>query len=162
MMTEPRPTDPGPWTPSQRGVLLTVVVILCVALSIRLYFNRAYVSDPQPVRPARYDELADKLDPNVADWQSLAVLPQLGEKRAKDIVDYRERFAREHPGEQAFKRPQDLLYIKGIGVAMLETLRPYLMFPATQPAATRPTASTYNRHPAFAERSVTDGTAKQI
>ena len=139
MTDTPRPTETGPWTASQRGVLLSIVVILCVALSVRLYFNRAYISDPQPFRPARYDELADRLDPNVSDWQSLAVLPQIGEKRAKDIIEYRERYLREHPGQFAFKRPQDLLYVKGIGIAMVETLRPYLTFPATQ-ATTKPVA----------------------
>src|SRR5437868_4531333 len=125
------------WTPSQRGVLIGLVLVLCVAFSVRLYFNRAYISDPQPVRPARFDELADKLDPNVAGWQELAVLPQLGEKRAKEIIAYREEFVAKHPNENAFKRPLDLLRIKGIGVAMLQTLSPYLEFPATQPATTR-------------------------
>src|SRR5215212_8805838 len=97
--SRPRPMASAPWTPSQRGVLLVFVSVLCVALGIRLFINRAYVSDPQPPRAARYDDLADRLDPNVADWQSLAVLPQLGEKRAREIVDYRERFARQHDGE---------------------------------------------------------------
>src|SRR4051794_32644404 len=149
MVEAPRPTDPAPpapprhtatapWTPSQRGVLIAFVSVLCVALGVRLFINRAYVADPQPPRGARYDELADRLDPNTADWQSLAVLPQLGEKRAKEIVDFRERFGRQHPNELAFKRPQDLLYVKGIGGAMLETLRPFLMFPPTSQPTTQP------------------------
>jgi DNA uptake protein ComE-like DNA-binding protein len=137
-MLQRQPTETAPWTPSQRGVLLALIVILCVALAARLYFNRSYISDPQPTRPARFDDLADRLDPNIAGWQSLAVLPQLGEKRARDIIDYRERFARQHPNQPAFKRPQDLLYVKGIGVAMLETLRPYLQFPATTQPTTHP------------------------
>src|SRR5437762_12327920 len=138
MSETPRASEVAPWTASQRGVLIAVVLVLAAALSVRLLFNRAYVSDPQPARPARYDELADRLDPNVADWQSLAVLPQLGEKRAKEIIDFRERFARQHPDQLAFKRPQDLLYVRGIGVAMLETLRPYLEFPSTTQPTTRP------------------------
>jgi competence protein ComEA len=137
-MRQKSPSENAPWTASQRGVLLVFVFILCAALSIRLYFNRAYISDPQPVRPARFDELADRLDPNTADWQSLAVLPQLGEKRAREIVDYRERFTHQHPGHVAFTRPQDLLYVRGIGLAMLETLRPYLMFQTTTRPATQP------------------------
>ena len=120
------------WTPSQRGVLIAFVLILSVALSIRLLLNRRYVSDPQPTRPDRFDELADKLDPNLATWQELAVLPQLGEKRAKEIVAYREQFRADRRGDTPFRKPEDLLVIKGIGVAMVNTVRPHLIFPATQ------------------------------
>jgi hypothetical protein len=132
------------WTPSQRGVLIAFVLILCVVLSIRLAFNRDYVSDPQPVRPDRFDELADKLDPNVATWQELAVLPQLGEKRAKEIVAYREQYRADRRGGAPFRKPEDLLVVKGIGVAMLNTIRPHLMFPATQPSS-RPVSGSLRR-----------------
>ena len=124
------------WTPSQRGVLIAFVLILCVVLSIRLAFNRHYVSDPQPIRPDRFDELADKLDPNVATWQELAALPQLGEKRAKEIVAYREQYRADRRGSTAFHKPEDLLVVKGIGVAMLNTIRSHLMFPSP-PATAR-------------------------
>ena len=121
------------WTPSQRGVLIAFVLILSTVLLIRLGLNRHYVSDPQPVRPDRYDELADRLDPNVATWQELAVLPQLGEKRAKEIVAYRDQFRADHRGDVPFAKPEDLLVVKGIGVAMLNTIRPHLAFPTSQP-----------------------------
>ena len=124
------------WTPSQRGVLIAFVLILSVALAIRLAFNRQYVADPQPLRPERADELADKLDPNIATWQELGVLPQLGEKRAKEIVAYREQFRADRRGDTPFRKPEDLLVVKGIGVAMLNTIRPHLMFPSP-PATTR-------------------------
>ena len=124
------------WTPSQRGVLIAFVLILCLVLSLRFAFNRHYVDDPQPVRPDRYDELADKLDPNVATSQELAVLPQLGEKRAKEIVAYREQYRMDRRGDFPFRKAEDLLVVKGIGVAMLNTIRPHLMFPSP-PATTR-------------------------
>src|SRR5438094_2721448 len=107
------------WTPSQRGVLIAFVLILCLVLLIRLAVNRHYVSDPQPVRSSRSDQLADRLDPNVATWQELAVLPQLGEKRAKEIVAYREQYHADRRGDLAFRKPEDLLVVRGIGVAML-------------------------------------------
>ena len=106
-------------------------------LVIRLMLNPAYVSDPQPLRPSRYDELADKIDPNTADWQTLAALPALGERRAKTIVEYRESFVKQHPERLAFEEPEDLLLVRGIGNAMLATLRPYMLFPsdaAAQPS----------------------------
>ena len=123
---------PAPLTPPQRGVLIVLILILSVVIALRLYRNRAYVSDPQPARPARFDDLADRLDPNTATWQELSVLPQIGEVRARAIVAYRESsLAR---GHIAFTREEDLMKIAGIGPATLATLRPYLEFPATQPA----------------------------
>jgi competence protein ComEA len=96
-----------------------------------------YVTEPPPPRAARYDDLADRLDPNTATWRELAVLPAIGERRAKDIIAYREEFIARRGGRVAFAKPEDLLQIKGIGPAMVQTLRPYLTFAATQPA-TRP------------------------
>jgi len=78
--------------------------------------------------------LADRLDPNVATWQELAVLPQLGEKRAREIVAYRAQYRSDKRGNTPFTRAEDLLKIRGVGVALVETLRPHLMFPATQPS----------------------------
>src|SRR5947207_477235 len=49
MSETPRASEVAPWTASQRGVLIAVVLILAAALSVRLLFNRAYVSDPQPI-----------------------------------------------------------------------------------------------------------------
>ena len=122
------------WTRSQRGVLIAFVLILSIITLIRLGFNRQYIADPQPAKPARFDELVDRLDPNVATWQELAVLPQLGEKRAREIVAYRDQFRSDERGDTPFARAEDLLKIRGVGVALVETLRPHLMFPATQPS----------------------------
>jgi hypothetical protein len=123
------------WSPSQRGVLIAFVLILASVLLIRLARDRMYVSNPPPARAERFDELADRIDPNVATWQELAVLPQIGEKRAREIVAHRDSFVASQPGRVAFARPQDLTEVKGIGPAVVETLRPHLMFPAPQPTA---------------------------
>jgi competence ComEA-like helix-hairpin-helix protein len=120
---------PEPWTPSQRRVVIGIVAALVVYGSIRLWFNRAYISDPQPITPAHAAELADKIDPNSADAATLSVLPLIGDKRAADIVAYRDRHTRDHPGEPAFRTVEDLLRIRGIGAATIEQLRPFLIFP---------------------------------
>lgn len=130
---------PEVWTGPQRGVLIALLAGLLVYLIVRILLNPLYVSDPQPARPSRYDELADKIDPNVADWHTLAALPGLGEKRAKTIIEYREAFTKEHPDHLAFNEPQDLLLVRGIGPAMLATMRPYLLFPPTTRPATQAT-----------------------
>jgi len=129
-MSDERPTL---WTPAQRGVLIAFVLILASVLLVRLVRERMYVSNPPPARAERHDELADRLDPNTATWQELAVLPQIGEKRAREIVAYREAFRARQPNVLPFARPQDLMEVKGIGPAMVETIRPHLAFPATQP-----------------------------
>ena len=130
------------WTAPQRRALLVLLLGLWAFIAMRYACNPVYVSDPQPIVPARYDELADRIDPNTADWQTLAALPTIGEKRAKEIVAYRDEFAARHPGRQAFERVEDLQRVKGIGPAMTSSLRPYLTFPATRRMATasRPTA----------------------
>lgn len=121
------------WTPAQRGVLIAFVLVLALVLLIRLARDRMYVSNPPPARAERYDELADRIDPNIATWQELAVLPQIGEKRAREIVSYRDGLVSRRPDRVAFARPQDMMEVQGIGPALLETIRPHLMFPATQP-----------------------------
>src|SRR5437764_5897587 len=105
---------PG-WNDSQRGVLIAFLCAMLIVVGIRLWINSSYVSNPQPLRPSRFDELADKVDPNSADWQTLAALPQLGEKRARQVVAFREEFLAAHPGAIAFERANDLMQIRGIG-----------------------------------------------
>jgi hypothetical protein len=134
------PEDQQPawtWTLGQRRALLVILFGFIVYLSIRLALNRAYVSDPPPPHGLRYDEVVDKIDPNTADVATLAALPLIGEKRAQQIVDFRDRRRIQYPGRVAFRSEDDLLLIKGFGQASLETLRPYLIFPSTQPT-TRP------------------------
>jgi hypothetical protein len=134
-MSTRRPSEV--WTASQRGVLIALLGCLLIYLVISYLLNPLYVSDPQPARPPRYDELADRIDPNMADWQTLAALPGLGEKRAKTIIEYREGFTTKNSGHLAFREPEDLLLVRGIGPAMAASLRPYLIFPSTG-STTRP------------------------
>jgi competence ComEA-like helix-hairpin-helix protein len=133
----PEPIPP-PWTASQRSVLIGLLLILATYISIRWFFNRQYVSDPQPAVPSRYDELADRIDPNTADVATLAALPTIGEKRAKDIVAYRDKWHHDGRKGQPFERLDDLLKVQGIGAATVAQLKPYLLFPELRQATTRP------------------------
>jgi hypothetical protein len=135
-----RPSFPQLWQPAQRGVLIALVLILSVYILIRWSMNRMYVSDPQPLVSARVDELADRIDPNTADAATLSALPLIGDKRARDIIAYRERFAAQHADRPAFRQLEDLMIVRGIGQSTIDQLRPFLIFPnasATQPT-TRP------------------------
>ncbi len=127
---------PQVWTLSQRRVVLGIVVVLLTYLVVEYHLNPTQVSDPQPPQGSRYGELADRLDPNTASAAELSAIPTLGEKKAQQIVEYREDFIHSNPGELAFVEPRDLLKIKGIGVSTVNNMEPYLVFPARS-AATR-------------------------
>jgi hypothetical protein len=129
------------WTANQRIALLMIVASIFAYIVIQYALNRSYVSNPQPDLPARAPELADRIDPNAADEQTLSALPLLGEKRAKMIVDYRKHFHDLKPDEVVFQKAEDLMRIRGIGVNTVDQLRPFLVFPSTQPASTRSSAT---------------------
>ena len=133
------PSDPHPvwtWSAPQRRVLILLLAVLCPTLAVRFACNAAYVPDPPPARGPRYDEVVDRIDPNVADVATLSALPMIGEKRAQDIVGYRESQRADGRADRVvFSKPEDLLMIRGFGRASIETLRPYLAFPSTAPAA---------------------------
>lgn len=120
--------DTSTFTAAQRRVIVVLLVCFIAYIGIRQGVDRAYVSNPQPDVSPLADRLADRIDPNTADWTSLAVLPGLGEKRAKEIIAFRDR--RRAAGEQQpFQRPADLGKIKGIGPSLVKQLEPYLLFP---------------------------------
>jgi competence protein ComEA len=123
--------EPGAhiWTRQQRVVLGAIVLILCAAFAARAWRNPQRVGDPTDPAGPRAAELLSKIDPNTADWPAWAALPLIGEKRARQIVEFRDKWAADHPGEIPFATPQDLTRVKGIGKATVETLAPYLAFP---------------------------------
>lgn len=127
----------GPWTLPQRRALAAIVACLIVYVSIRYAFNRQHVPDPIPGQSPRAAELSDRLDPNVADAAALSAIPTLGEKRAGEIIAYREQYLASHPGQIAFRKAEDLMNIKGIGPATVEAMTPYLVFPNRSAATQR-------------------------
>jgi competence ComEA-like helix-hairpin-helix protein len=133
----PRLRVPQLWTGRQRRAIVILLACALIYLTIRLIRNPVYVSDPQPRDPPRALELADKIDPNTADVATLAALPMIGQRRAQDIVDYRERYVAQNPGKLPFTRVEDLVRIKGFGSAMIEHVRPYLTFPRQSPTTQR-------------------------
>ena len=114
-----------PWTSSQR-VAVSVFLIVLVSIGIgRWWRNRAYVSNPQPETPALAADLADRIDPNTADAATLSALPLIGDRKARDIIAWRDA----QPTKPAFRELKDLLRIKGIGASTANQLEPYLIFP---------------------------------
>jgi competence protein ComEA len=115
---------------SQRRGLSLLLGIIIVILAVRLILSPATVPDSQPAEGPRAGELADRIDPNTATEAELAAIPELGEKRAGAIVEFRERFATRHPNIRAFSTVGDLEQVSGIGAATAEMMEPYLTFPA--------------------------------
>jgi competence ComEA-like helix-hairpin-helix protein len=119
-----------PATPSQLRGLLVLLAILITIFAIRLALNSKTVPEFKPGQIPASNQLADHIDPNTASESELAAIPELGEKRAQAIVQFREQFQSRHPNGRAFQRLSDLEQISGIGVATAETMQPYLIFPS--------------------------------
>jgi hypothetical protein len=117
------------WTRRQRTVLAGAVVLLAGVFFVRAMRLSARVTDPPPAVGERAGALATKIDPNDASWEAWAALPGIGEKRAKEIVGWRDAYTAGHPGEPAFAKPDDLMKVKGFGKATVEALQPFLVFP---------------------------------
>ena len=62
---------------------------------------------------------AEKININTADAATLDLLPGIGEKRAQDIIDYRN-------ANGPFRIPEDLTRVSGIGEGILEGLIDYI------------------------------------
>lgn len=73
-------------------------------------------------------EIENRINPNNASVESLIRLPGIGPVRAAAIVQYRQKFMSENPGESAFESPDDLQKIKGIGPKTAETIAEWLKF----------------------------------
>ena len=151
-MSEPRGDDRASsspsfaWSASQRRILIILLFGILAYLGVRLWRNPMYVSDPQPPHPTRESELRDRIDPNTADWATLAALPTIGEKRAKEIIAYREKQRATDPSRVVFRCLEDLMQIKGVGSATISNLAPYLIFPSPTASPTAaPTSEPVSR-----------------
>jgi hypothetical protein len=122
------------WSASQRRGLFVLLAIFVACLSIEWARHRLWLTHPLPAEGPGTADLADRIDPNTADWQTLSALPGIGEKRARQIVEYRETRLADRPGHPAFISIEDLGLVGGIGLETQAKLAPYLMFPSTQPA----------------------------
>jgi hypothetical protein len=117
----------------QRRALGVVLALVVAYAAVRYTIHRSYISDPPPGQGERFADLADRIDPNTADWSELAALPAIGEKRARAIVARRELVRSRDPNDVAFRSAEDLFFVDGFARAVVEQARPYLEFPATQP-----------------------------
>lgn len=62
---------------------------------------------------------SDKIDINTASKTELMKLPGVGEKTAITII--------EHRAAKKFKKPEDIMDVKGIGIKKFEKMKPFIM-----------------------------------
>ena len=126
----------GIWSSSQQKVVTAILLCLLCWWGYKTFSNRSIIAYPQAGPGPRALELEDRLDPNSASAAELAALPVIGNRVANQIVAYREEYQRDNRGDVAFKTPDDLLKIHGIGFNVLEQIEPYLKFPTTRAPST--------------------------
>jgi DNA uptake protein ComE-like DNA-binding protein len=119
-------------------VIATIACGLLIYVSVRFIRNPVHLPEPLPSHGDRAAELDDRLDPNTATVAQLGAIPNIGEKLAATIVEYRQRAQHDHPGKTVFTSIYSLTVVRGVGPAKLEALRAYLMFPP-KPATTSST-----------------------
>ncbi|OHB65098.1 MAG: hypothetical protein A2Y77_00405 [Planctomycetes bacterium RBG_13_62_9] len=73
-------------------------------------------------------EIEDTVNPNVASLASLARLPGIGPVRARALVSHRVRLVQQTAGQPAYRRPEDLRAVPGIGPATVQMIYPWLSF----------------------------------
>lgn len=103
---------------SRRELIATLVLTISLLIGIGVKYTIDYhwwlpetkVVDINP------ESIKLKIDLNRAKWYELIILPGIGEKKAKAIVEYRERIG-------AFESIEQLCEINGIGAKTVEKIK---------------------------------------
>ena len=124
---DPRRSHPLLYRIDQAGAGVVIAVSLCL-IGAYGWYNIGYRRGEIEVEPG---EIEFQIDLNSADWPELMILPDLGETRARQIVQWRQQHGPFHVHD-------DLLNIRGIGPRTLEKIRPHLrpILQATEKAGT--------------------------
>jgi len=116
-MAKPKPKLP--WlNPGDRFALAVAAVVLAGLLGVH-FVLRAGIGKPPPQFERGGEIAGHRVDINRAAWWEFQALQGIGEKRAKAIVEHRDRHGR-------FKTVDELVNVRGIGKKTLRELRPHL------------------------------------
>ena len=105
---------------------LTLLVLLGLLMAAGTLRSRPWGSSQRPVPVA-----VAAVDPNLAPWWELTVLPRIGETLAQRIVNHRESASPTSvggPARPVFASVNDLHAVHGIGPKTLQRIGPYLRF----------------------------------
>ncbi len=115
-MKLPKKLEPLELSRREFVVLCVLFSTLIIGISIKFVTDNHLGSGEIKVLKENPGELSLRLDINTVEWYQLLPLPQIGEKRAKAIIAYRE----EHG---PFKDVEELLDVDGISPKTLEAIR---------------------------------------
>lgn len=113
-------------SPTHHRAVAFVVSVAAVMAIARVGAPKPVIVPPPPVV---IDAGVARIDPSEASAHALESLPGIGPSIAHRILEARTRGA-------VFRRPEDLLGVRGIGPRTLERLRPLLVFGAADAGAT--------------------------
>jgi len=120
--SETPPPEPSPLVARAEQVVLVVLALAVVAgVAWRAADYWRIGAEPLEVVPPP-EGPTFRINVNQADWVTLSLIPGVGEKRAKRIVEVRQDLGGK------FESLDDLIKVDGIGDKMLDRLRPYLSF----------------------------------
>jgi comEA protein len=104
-------------------ITMAVFIIACIAVTAFTAVNEpAYVRvipSERPEQPAVIDESLPRINLNTATLEELQTLPSIGERRATDIIAYREEHGR-------FLALEELMEIRGIGESVFAGILPLI------------------------------------
>ncbi len=126
-----KPDSPAGGSPDHFSTILVLLWLVTLA-NIAILVPQLGARDALPPAVAT-------IDPNVAPWYELTVLPRIGEGMAEEIIGYRETAAHvvpvfnrletgSTPTRPAFTCPADLTRIRGIGPKTIRRMGPFLRF----------------------------------
>lgn len=111
---------------NKKGIIITFLLSLIIGICVcfakyeyvdMTYENNTYVCDIN--YPSYSPWYKEKININKAGADLLSTIPGIGEKRAEDIIAYRE----ENGG---FDTIEDIMKIRGIGVKTFENIKNYI------------------------------------
>ena len=112
-----------------RGILryrdqITLIVcctIAMLALGGYMFWNEQVTHQVIEIERMPYVETPLQIDVNSAPWTEFALIPGIGEQKAREIIRVRNELG------GAFADENELLKVEGIGPKTLDVMRPYLV-----------------------------------
>ncbi len=103
-------------------------VVILVVLTPVMFLAVFRIPPPTPNSPLAGWKMQSRLDPQVAPWWELTVLPKIGETKARRIVAHRDAAAARGDSVRLFCCAEDLDEVHGIGPKTVRRLAPHLRF----------------------------------